>query len=53
MPNGEAWFVELKKPGGKLSPLQQLFADDMMALGQRYCCLWSKSEVDVWLLRFS
>ena len=53
MPNGEAWFVELKKPGGKLSQLQKLFADDMMALGQRYCCLWSKSEVDVWLLRFS
>jgi hypothetical protein len=24
-----------------------------MALGQRYCCLWSKSEVDVWLLRLS
>jgi hypothetical protein len=53
MPNGEAWFVELKKPGGKLSPLQKMFADDMIRLWQRYCCLWSKSEVDVWLLRFS
>jgi len=53
MPNGEAWFVELKKPGGKLSPMQKLFADDMIRLWQRYCCLRSKSEVDVWLLRFS
>ena len=53
MPNGEAWFVELKKPGGKLSPLQKMFADDMIRLWQRYCCLWSKSEVDVRLLRFS
>jgi hypothetical protein len=53
MPNGEAWFVELKKPGGKLSPLQKLFADDMMALGQRYCCLWSKEDVDQWCSRFA
>jgi hypothetical protein len=53
MPNGEAWFVELKKPGGKLSPLQKLFADDMMALGQRYCCLWSKEDVDQWRSRFA
>ena len=49
MPNGQAWFVELKKPGGKLSPLQKLFADDMKMLGQHYCCLWSKEDVDQWL----
>lgn len=49
MPNGQAWFVELKKPGGKLSPLQKLFADDMEMLGQHYCCLWSKEDVDQWL----
>ena len=49
MPNGQAWFVELKKPNGKLSPLQKLFADDMEMLGQHYCCLWSKEDVDQWL----
>lgn len=49
MPNGQAWFVELKKPGGKLSPLQKLFADDMADMGQLYRCLWSKEDVDQWL----
>lgn len=49
LPNGEAWFIEIKKPGGRLSPLQELFADEMMRLGQRYACLWSKEEVDGWL----
>jgi hypothetical protein len=52
MPNGETWFVELKKPGGQLSPLQEIFAEDMARLRQRYVCLWSKEEVDVWCSRF-
>lgn len=52
MPNGEAWFVELKKPGGKLSALQQIFAEEMEHTKQHYTCLWSKEDVDAWLLRF-
>ena len=53
MPNGEAWFVELKKPGGRLSALQQLFAEEMKHTQQRYACLWSKEQVDKWLERFA
>ena len=48
LPNGQAWFVEMKTKGGRLSPLQELFADEMMRLGQRYACLWSKEEIDQW-----
>jgi hypothetical protein len=48
MPNGETWFVELKVKGGRLAPLQELFAMDMRRLGQRYVCLWSTEGVDEW-----
>ena len=51
MPNGVVWFVELKAPNGELSPLQELFAKDMQALGHKYACLWSKEDVDKWALR--
>lgn len=49
LPGGQTWFIELKKPkGGRLAPLQQVFADDMQRLGQRYACLWTKEQVDGW-----
>jgi hypothetical protein len=47
--HGQTWFVELKRPGGRLSPLQWVFAAEMERLGQRYCCLSSKREIDEWL----
>jgi hypothetical protein len=53
MPNGEAWFVELKKPGGRLSALQEIFAEEMRSVGAPYVCLWSKEQVDEWCSRFS
>lgn len=53
MPNGEAWFVELKKPGGRLSALQEIFAEEMQHTKQHYVCLWSKDCVDEWLTRFA
>ena len=49
MPNGQAWFVELKKPGGRLSALQEIFAEEMEHTKQHYACLWSKEDVDEWL----
>lgn len=49
--DGSTHFVELKRHGGKLSPLQQIFASDMRALGQNYACLWSKEDVDLWLVK--
>lgn len=53
MPNGEAWFVELKQPNGRLSPLQVIFAEEMEKTQQHYDVLWSKDSVDAWLARFS
>jgi hypothetical protein len=49
LPNGVVWFVELKAPGGRLSPLQKVFEDDMARLRQRYVCLWSNEQVDAWV----
>jgi hypothetical protein len=48
LPDGATWFVEIKAPNGRLSPLQKKFADDMKRLNQNYACLWRKSEIDEW-----
>jgi len=52
LPNGQTWFVELKTEGGRLSPLQKVFADEMTRLNQKYVCLWSKEDVDNWIANF-
>jgi hypothetical protein len=49
MPNGVVWFVEIKRPGGKRTALQERFAARMQALGQRYALLCSIEEVERWL----
>ena len=49
LPDGSTWFVELKTEGGRLSPLQKVFADDMARMKQNYACLWSKEHVDQWI----
>ena len=46
LPDGSTWFVELKTKGGRLSPLQKMFAADMAALNQKYACLWTKEQID-------
>lgn len=51
LPNGQTWFVELKKPGGRLSPLQEVFAEQMEIARQHYAVLWSKEGVDSWAER--
>jgi hypothetical protein len=48
LPNGSTHFVELKAPTGRLSPLQNKFAQDMKRLNQTYACLWKKSDIDEW-----
>jgi hypothetical protein len=48
LPDGQTWFVELKTKGGRLAPLQRLFAQEMERMGQRYACLWTKDQVDMW-----
>ena len=50
LPNGDTWFVEIKRPkGGHLSPLQELFSDEMKLLCQKYACLWTKEDVMQWI----
>ena len=49
LPGGVVWFVELKAEGGRLSPLQKVFADEMARMNQNYCVLWSKEDVDTWI----
>jgi hypothetical protein len=49
LPDGQTWFVELKAPGGRLSELQKIFAEDMARMNQRYACLWNKEQVEEWL----
>ena len=46
---GATWFVELKRPGGRLSPLQKVFAAEMERLGQNYAVLSSQMEIDEWI----
>jgi len=48
LPDGQTWFIELKTKGGRLAPLQKVFAREMERLGQRYACLWTKEQVDQW-----
>jgi hypothetical protein len=50
LPDGSTWFVELKTKGGRLSPLQKMFAADMATLNQKYACLWTKEQVNQWML---
>lgn len=49
LPNGSTWFVELKRPQGRLSELQKMFANEMQVLNQKYACLWSKEMIDNWV----
>ena len=48
LPNGQTWFIELKKPGGRLSPAQKAFAEKMVLLRQNYAVLWTIQQVKEW-----
>ena len=48
LPNGQTWFVELKRTkGGIVSALQAEFANDMIRLQQRYALLSTKEQINV------
>ena len=49
LPGGVVWFIEVKAPGGRLSPLQVLFGRRMQEMGMNYRVIWSKEDVDAWL----
>ncbi len=53
MPNGETWFVELKRPkGGRLSELQKMFRNDVLRLKQNYALLTNQQEIDTWATQY-
>jgi hypothetical protein len=49
LPDGSTWFVELKTKGGRLAPLQKMFAADMAALNQKHAVLWTYEQIDTWI----
>ena len=51
LPGGVVWVVELKTATGRLSPLQKVFAADMVRMGINYIVIRSKEEVDELLQR--
>jgi hypothetical protein len=53
LPGGRVWFVEVKQMGGRLSPLQRVFADEIAALGCDYRIVWSKEDVDAFIAAIS
>jgi hypothetical protein len=46
--SASVWLIELKRPGGRLSPAQTMFKDGL-PMGARYAVLWSIEDVDRWL----
>jgi streptogramin lyase len=53
LPGGRIWFVEVKKLGGRLSPLQRVFLDEIKKLGCNYQIVWSKEDVDAFVASLS
>ncbi|OUN08363.1 hypothetical protein B5G43_03010 [Flavonifractor sp. An92] len=51
LPGGKVIFVELKKPGGRLSPRQKLMATKLLGLSMTVCHLWNAAQVDDFLER--
>jgi len=49
MPGGKTWFVELKAPGKKLSPLQEVFRKQLDALQQPYRVVDDLQSLDEFL----
>jgi hypothetical protein len=44
--NGEVLWVELKRPGGVLSPMQEKVHDELMARGHKVFVIDSKEGID-------
>lgn len=45
MKNGVTWWIEVKKPGGRLSLVQQKFRDTVKATGINWMCAYSIEDV--------
>lgn len=53
LPGGKIYFVELKKPGGRVRPLQKKVINKLRRLGQEVHIIKSFSEVDFFLRKVS
>ena len=49
LPGGRSAFLELKKPGGRLSPEQKAFGETCKFLGHPWACAWSVTEALTYL----
>lgn len=49
LPDGVVWFVEVKRQGGRMSTLQQLFKRDVERLGHNHMVLWDMADVDTFI----
>ncbi len=47
LPGGDIVFVELKRPGGRLGPLQRAWAKRLIRLGCVYWDIWSMDDVEL------
>ena len=52
LPDGQTWFVELKRPkGGVVAPLQEVFEQDMKKLHQKYARLTTREAINEWIAK--
>lgn len=49
LPGGRVVFVELKRPGGRVSVLQKVRQKQIERLGFQTCVVWDKAAVDALL----
>ena len=52
-PNGPVVFTEVKKPTGKLTPLQIRMVEKLLALGQNAEVVYTKTDVDMLIIKYS
>jgi hypothetical protein len=48
LPDGVVWFVELKRPHGKTSRMQELVQGRLRALGCNIATLYGDVDVELW-----
>ena len=46
---GEIWFVEVKRPGGRTTKLQDLVMNQIREYTPNVCVLSSKEEINRWI----